>query len=237
MNKSELSQLQLLGEELRKAGLIGDDLAFKLGVNNLTREEIAAELAAHRDFVVPAIITPKHRYVLGFMFNEAKTHVLLVKKNRPAWQAGLLNGIGSKIEPGEQPLEAMEREFQEETGYIRRSYGEHYVDDNPWLFVGRRCRPALFEGQDNSYEMFIFATTFPDTSAIANKHAAMVGGYIAEFQDSPIDEPIINAELDLNQLNDIGVPELVWHVKAALDSINNGFRFEAEDPLDLTHLE
>lgn len=54
-------------------------------------------------------------YVLGF----AKTWtglMVMIKKERPAWQAGLLNGVGGKIEPGETPFEAMVREFQEETG-------------------------------------------------------------------------------------------------------------------------
>jgi hypothetical protein len=42
--------------------------------------------------------------------------VLLVEKNRPEWQAGLLNAIGGEIEPGENPHDAMVREFEEETG-------------------------------------------------------------------------------------------------------------------------
>src|SRR5690606_19747163 len=33
---------------------------------------------------------------------------------RPAWQAGKLNGVGGKIEPGETPADAMRREFREE---------------------------------------------------------------------------------------------------------------------------
>jgi 8-oxo-dGTP pyrophosphatase MutT (NUDIX family) len=40
----------------------------------------------------------------------------LVRKNKPAWQAGRLNGIGGGVEPGELPLQAMCREWKEETG-------------------------------------------------------------------------------------------------------------------------
>lgn len=60
------------------------------------------------------------RYVLGFGFTEptrsAGTGVILIKKKRPDWQAGLLNGVGGKIEKDESPYQAMRREFREETG-------------------------------------------------------------------------------------------------------------------------
>lgn len=42
--------------------------------------------------------------------------VVLIKKNRPAWQAGRFNGPGGKIEAGESPAQAAAREFEEETG-------------------------------------------------------------------------------------------------------------------------
>lgn len=54
-------------------------------------------------------------FVLGFAFNKEKTKLLLIKKNRPQWQAGLYNGIGGKIEVFDQsPVYAMVREFKEE---------------------------------------------------------------------------------------------------------------------------
>jgi len=56
------------------------------------------------------------KYVLGFMFSEDMESVALILKNRPKWQAGLLNGIGGKVEPNESYMQAMEREFKEETG-------------------------------------------------------------------------------------------------------------------------
>ena len=53
-------------------------------------------------------------YSVGFVHNDFD--VALIRKNRPDWQAGLLNGIGGKIEKGESPLEAMIRECKEEAG-------------------------------------------------------------------------------------------------------------------------
>lgn len=54
-------------------------------------------------------------YVAGFLFSPDKRTVLLIRKKRPDWQKGKLNGVGGRIEPGETPLEAMIREFEEET--------------------------------------------------------------------------------------------------------------------------
>jgi len=65
-------------------------------------------------------------YCCGFLFSESKfiRQVLLIKKNRPYSQKGLLNGIGGHVEEGESPLGAMIREFQEETGVRISSWKE-----------------------------------------------------------------------------------------------------------------
>jgi 8-oxo-dGTP diphosphatase len=56
-------------------------------------------------------------YVLIFCTSQCKDDVLLVLKDKPAWQVGLLNLPGGKIENGETPVEAATRELKEETGY------------------------------------------------------------------------------------------------------------------------
>lgn len=71
--------------------------------------------------------------VVGFAFTPSLNKVLLIKKNRPEWQAGWLNGVGGKIEGDESPIDAMRREFKEETGLDRHKWN-HYAtllaDDN-----------------------------------------------------------------------------------------------------------
>lgn len=63
---------------------------------------------------LPAVLPPGDQgYVAGFLLDD-RDRVVLVRKLRPAWQAGLLNGVGGKIEAGEAPAEAMRREFREE---------------------------------------------------------------------------------------------------------------------------
>ena len=55
-------------------------------------------------------------YVVGFQFNADGTRVALIRKGRPEWQSGLLNGIGGHVERSESAPEAMFREFKEEAG-------------------------------------------------------------------------------------------------------------------------
>lgn len=64
---------------------------------------------------------PAKQYVVGFLFSPDKSTVVLIKKDtehkpEQAWQHGLLNGVGGELEKGEMPLDAMRREFQQETG-------------------------------------------------------------------------------------------------------------------------
>lgn len=67
--------------------------------------------------VVPPLAEKKPvQFVAGFLFDEAGDWVLLIKKRRPAWQVGYLNGIGGRIEPDESAAEAMRRECVEEAG-------------------------------------------------------------------------------------------------------------------------
>jgi 8-oxo-dGTP diphosphatase len=86
------------------------------------------------------------QYVLGFMLETLSDRVIVIRKQKPLWQRGLLNGVGGKIEPGETPIEAMRREFLEEAGF------EHH-----------NWRPVAVLG--TTYKVHVFSATcrfFPD---------------------------------------------------------------------------
>jgi len=56
------------------------------------------------------------RYTLSFIFTPELDMVWLIKKVKPEWQKGLYNGIGGKIEGGENVLFSAKREIKEESG-------------------------------------------------------------------------------------------------------------------------
>jgi 8-oxo-dGTP diphosphatase len=85
-------------------------------------------------------------YVVGFMLESLSDRVIVIRKQKPLWQSGLLNGVGGKIEAGETPIDAMRREFLEEAGF------EHH-----------NWRPVAVLGK--SWKVHVFAATvrrFPD---------------------------------------------------------------------------
>ena len=68
-------------------------------------------------------------YVVGFVFDHARERVMLVRKRRPIFQVGLLNGVGGKVEPYETSYDAMVRECAEESD----------LQISDWLHVASVC--------------------------------------------------------------------------------------------------
>lgn len=69
----------------------------------------------------------KH-YTIGAVFASDFSHVLLIEKQKPAWQKGHWNFPGGSVEPGESSSECVAREFREET-----SMNIPHMD---WRFIG-----------------------------------------------------------------------------------------------------
>lgn len=88
-------------------------------------------------------------YVVGFAFNNLYTRVLLIKKTKPKWQAGKLNGIGGKIESSELAEMAMVREFQEETGVATLAG------------VWQHFATLTIEGEKPGSHVYFFVTVLP----------------------------------------------------------------------------
>lgn len=91
------------------------------------------------------------QYTLAFIFSSDLQKVLLITKNRPEYQAGKLNGIGGKIEAGEEPLDGMIREVREETSLE--------IPETKWQFAGS------IEGLD--WKVWTYITIYPGELADA----------------------------------------------------------------------
>lgn len=94
----------------------------------------------------------RRRYVLGFLFSQDETRIALIRKTRPAWQAGRLNAIGGHAEEGETFNQAMQREAQEELGEplltwrrfatveSLRFEDTNVLNEEPWVMACYRCQ-------------------------------------------------------------------------------------------------
>lgn len=107
------------------------------------------------------------RYVIGFLFSEDGRNVALIRKNKPQWQAGLLNGIGGKIEEGETSLQAMHREFLEEAG----------VQDVDW--------EAITVVRNEHFSLEIFRAFSEEVWNVASQEEEQVGIYGVRTLNTP----------------------------------------------------
>ena len=77
-------------------------------------------------------MTTRHfTYVLALLFSADRSRVVLMRKTRPAWQAGRANALGGKLLPDESPLDAARREVLEEAGVDVARWEEFLVWDDP----------------------------------------------------------------------------------------------------------
>lgn len=95
------------------------------------------------------------QYVVGFMFNDARDQVVLIKKNRPEWQKGRYNGVGGHVEEGEAPEVAMAREFFEETGVLWPDwefFAQLRTGDNAEVYFYRAISNEVYECRSTTDE-------------------------------------------------------------------------------------
>ncbi len=70
-------------------------------------------------------------YVLALLFTPDRERVVLMRRTRPAWQAGRVNALGGKLAAGESPLEGARREVREESGVDVAEWEEFLVWEDP----------------------------------------------------------------------------------------------------------
>jgi 8-oxo-dGTP diphosphatase len=70
-------------------------------------------------------------YVLALLFSPDGRQVVLMRKTRPAWQAGRVNALGGKLLRGESAIDAARREVREEAGVDVVAWEEFLVWDDP----------------------------------------------------------------------------------------------------------
>lgn len=137
-------------------------------------------------------------YVVGYCFNKAGTQLALIKKNRPDWQRGQINGIGGKLADHlESPGAAMAREFYEETGVV--------FEADEWTRFGELVWPGPDSGRVHLFVLF-------DDRVMDVK--------------TTTDETVLLG--DPHQLPSNVLPNLRWLVPAALARRNTNFFLTAE---------
>lgn len=149
------------------------------------------------------------RYCCGLFFSAGHEHVHLIRKNRPTWQAGRLNGIGGKVEPGEWPSEGMAREFREETGLLlppdrwRKFAQIDYCETHAHVFFYAAVARTPQEYDDVATTTDEEVVSLPVSAALERDD--LVGHLRIELQVAlMVGRPVINFEYAR------GTPETLW---------------------------
>lgn len=119
--------------------------------------------AKRRDSIPAASRTPK-KYTVVLLFNEDLSKILLQTKASTAF-AGMLNGVGGKVEPDESPMQGALREMTEELSISKAGLDEH-MDRFDWL--GTLTLPENCDERfpDNYPELWFFAGVLSDESIV-----------------------------------------------------------------------
>jgi len=108
--------------------------------------------------------------VVGYLVDPTLNLVMLILKQRPEWMRGLYNGVGGKIEPGESPLQTMERECLEESGLVTR------WDTGEWEAVARLDTP--------NGRIFVFAAIGTPTDGATTTDEEIIVANVAALPPS-----------------------------------------------------
>jgi 8-oxo-dGTP diphosphatase len=65
---------------------------------------------------MPSSPAPQGNYVLALLFTTDGARIALMRRTRPAWQAGRINALGGKLRPRESVCAGASREVREEAG-------------------------------------------------------------------------------------------------------------------------
>lgn len=98
------------------------------------------------------------KYTVVLLFNGDGSKVLLQTKDRTAF-AGMLNGVGGKIEKGETPYEGAIREIQEETTLVETDIGNF-----TWLGTLITPEQCDLKNPDMNPELYFMAGVVRDES-------------------------------------------------------------------------
>lgn len=141
-------------------------------------------------------------YVLGFMFSPDMERVVLIRKTKPEFQKGKLNGVGGKIEENETPIKAMIREFQVETGVSTK--------ESDWIYYGKFSE---FINSDAMYSGIAVIHVFKCISSEGENTQSLTEEFVANYKVSHIN--MLNLASSLNWI----IPLMKYEQKLLFDVV------------------
>ena len=127
----------------------------------------------------------KEQFCLGFCYGPDYDEVVLIRKKRPAAFRGLLNGLGGRVEPREDPHKAMRREFKEECGLDIKKWREfaRMLGSNREIFIFEACSKDIYGVQTMTDER-VLIYSIQEILTTLNRSLPFVPALILAGRDS-----------------------------------------------------
>lgn len=179
-------------------------------------EDRSHESPARR--AVPASLKPQE-YTVGFIFDPHFEIVALMRKNRPAWQAGKLNGIGGKFEAVDKnnPRLCMLREAKEEAVWRDKTFGqdpkrEVELDQLQWKQFARITGKKNVITHQRLWVVHYFYATCDNPTFVVSREP-----------EQPIEHWGVN---DIARLNRESCHNVPWCLQMAVMCHNTGLKYD-----------
>lgn len=150
-------------------------------------------------------MSTKKQMVLTFLFDKKGEYVVLMRRNKPDWQSGKLNGVGGAVLDGETIKMAAYREF-DEAGYDLLDGDE---DPVKLEFYG------VFSGPD--YEVHCFRG-FDDT--VLSMDIPVITPHFLQVPSEKLQKHY-TSRVKAGDFNNVFVPPVPMLVDLALSNVSN----------------
>lgn len=137
---------------------------------------------------------PVQQYTVVVLLNSDGSKVLLTKKDRTSF-AGMLNGVGGKIEQGEKPMDGAYREIQEETSLMPDD-----IQMMTWLGTLTIPEQCDEKNADKYPELFFFGGIVDDESKAhkPDSETEPIAWYEIGEDNNPVTELNVAGDGDLS---------------------------------------
>src|SRR3989338_266531 len=119
----------------------------------------------------------RRSYTVEIIVTTPEGKIMVQRQHQPDSEKAFLSLVGGRIEEGEEPLEAAQREMLEETGFISQHWkhletydGSNKVDWKNFIYTARNCYKTSEQHLDPGERIEVLFVTFDEIIELVDSH-------------------------------------------------------------------